>query len=1011
MWCRRTWLNVMVVAAVVFGLVGAPGVAGSQGVPDVDSPAADTPAALAASEGPPAESDSGTPSGGTPDGPPAVGGDATVASTVELSLTKTALPTTVAPGESVEYQLVASCSSLEVDCVDFTITDTLPEELEVSSLPTSNSRRQVTFDPDTRVLTVVYLTDLGDGQVGVPAGATQVLNVAMRLPAETPLLDGATITNEATVTSVGADPVNDDAVVTATIAVSISPVATKMWQPSSAIAGSGATSSVTVGVRSASTTSTNITDLVVADTTAATFDSFNLVSAGVLDRFPDGADEVTVEVCTLAVGTLCGDSDWVTSDSQQGAAPLTLTLPTGVDPDTVTGVRYRFTNASGGLLPRDPTPARITFDVSLRDTLRSSGEPINPTANVRIDNCATPTGVATDPDATATGPVVCAPFTILPGSVVVTTDKVMFADNNGDYAPDGAVVVGQNSGFTMRITGTNDSAFPVPFLRITEPAPATVTSFERINVEKMRVTFPQGATAATVDVTCRSGVNPAPVTLTPPPVTVEPPVGCEPGVAPESVTVTFTGEDAGTPLIAAGATAGLDLFGRAPGLTSADVGPAGLSNCARTEASSAPDGTGAAASVDCAVLAVEAPRPELGQGTKSTRGVTTITPGQELDFRLSFRNTGNIPLGDVVLVDPVDPTAPQNPFDVVRLTNLRSLVSSPGRALEVWDPTAGVGGAYVPYDSNDTALLDRARGIRVRLLDNLAVNQRYRIEYSVLLRDDEPLGPGAVPFRNCAAVGIAVASSSPFCSPFITAEPGGFGANLNKAIVPSQLLRPQPGLADQVASVRHQLANTGTTYLAELSFTDVDADFFAAMEFAGNIRVNFPVGANRVRVDVCTSPEACADETFVTGTPTSSQSPGLPTGVTASQVKGLRVTFTNSNGEFEILPVPNFPSRGLCPNATLCFDTRVLPYPKPGPGEPDIIELDNTSTGAGRSVLQPEGETFAVGPVSATLALTEGTPALGVTKGPDSNIGPGDEAPFNLVMTNNGTDEIGRAHV
>lgn len=1018
-WSRLV-LAMVLAMVLVASVVHVPATAQGQGVdpqPGVDGDGAVDPNGSVDSNGAvdPTGADGPTPDGDADaptdadDAQPdrGVTAQSAVPQSVELTLTKSVAPASVQPGEAVEYQLVASCSSLEQDCVGFTITDVLPDELEVSFLPTSNSRREVSFDPVTRELRVVYLIDLGNGEIGVPAGSSQAVAVGMRLPAQTPVPDATVITNVAEVVADGVPAVSDSAEVTAVIPVRLQPVATKTWQPSSAIAGSGAGSSITVGVRSASTSSTQVTDVAIADITEATFDRFDLTTVGTLDRFPDGADQVVVEVCTLAIGQACGDADWLATDPQTGGVPLVLTGPPGVDLAGVTAVRYRFANAGGGLLPFDPTAARVTFDVVLRDTLRSSGEPINPTSNERVSNCAVASADAVDPVAQAISPVACATFTILPGSVVVGADKVMFADNNGDFRADGAIVVGQNSGVTMKILGRNDSAFSVPFLRITEPAASTVTTFDNIDVEKLRVTFPAGATAAVLDVTCRSGPNPGPQTLTPPPTVAEPPVGCDGGGPPASVTVTFTGDDNGTPLIGPGATAGLDLFGRASGVTMADVGPTGLTNCASVQASSAPDGTGASTAGDCAVTPVQAPAPAVGNGSKSTRGVTTITPGQELDFTLSFRNTGNIAVSNVVLVDPVDPLAPGNPFDVVRLTDLRSLSASPARVIEVFDPDAGGGGgAYVAYNPADAASAERARGIRVTVTGNLAVDQVYRIGYSVLLRDGQPVGLDATPFRNCAAVGLSVASSSPFCSPFIRAELGGFGASLNKAIAPSQLLRPQPGLADQVATVRHQLANTGTSYLSQLSFTDVDPDFFDAVEFVGNVRVNFPVGANRVRVDVCTSAIACAADTFIQGTPTARTSPSLPAGVTPAQVKGVRVTFTNANGGFEILPVPNFPSRGLCPNATVCFAVKVLAYDKPGPDDPASREVVNTSTGEGRSALQPVGETFAIGPAAATLTVTEGVPSLGLAKGPDSNVGPGDVAPINLVVTNTGTNAV-----
>ena len=85
------------------------------------------------------------------------------AGTAEIGITKTASVATLRPGEEVEYKLVASCSSLVEDCVNFTVTDVLPADLEVTALPPSNSVRDVTYDAGTRTLTVAYKVPISGG--------------------------------------------------------------------------------------------------------------------------------------------------------------------------------------------------------------------------------------------------------------------------------------------------------------------------------------------------------------------------------------------------------------------------------------------------------------------------------------------------------------------------------------------------------------------------------------------------------------------------------------------------------------------------------------------------------------------------------------------------------------------------------------------------------------------------------------------------------------------------------
>jgi len=919
--------------------------------------------------------------------------------TAVVGLDKQASPDTLAPGQETEFRVVVSCSSLEVPCANLVVEDVLPAEFDVTSLPASNSQRTVIWEPVTRQLQVTFIVPLGGGQFGLPAGSSQAIAIGMRLPSETAVIDGQVITNTATATADLAQPAQDTADVTAVIPVRYDAVATKSWSPDSGLAGSAAPSEIILGVRNTSTSSSPVNEVRVADTTAATFERFDLTGAGVVDSFPDGANRVVVETCQLPVGTACTDSDWVASLAQAGPA---LVLPGGVAAANVTGIRYRFTDSGGALLPYSPTPSAVRVPVVLRSTYRTSGAPLEPTTTELVTNCAAPSVRAVGGASTA-GTDVCATYAIQPGDVRVTANKAFFADSNGDYRADGNVVAGQDSGVSMRITATNDSAFPVSVMRLREPSPSAVTDFAKVDVTRGRITFPAGATSAEVAVDCRSGADPAPQILARPAsgdLVNLADLGCIAGVAAASVSVTFTGVSGGqTAVIAPGAAGILELHGTAPGAAMADVTDGGLTNCAEVTLSSEVDGTGSATSDACASVAVVAPNPAVGSGTKSTNGVTTMTPGQDLTFNLSFRNSGNVPVTNVVLVDPPDPSASANPFGVVRLTSLRAVTASPASDLEVYDPTVA---DYVPYVGTDTALLARATGIRVRVTGNLGVGDTFRVAYSVRLRDG--VSPSAT-FRNCAAVGIDTPSQT-FCGPTISAAPPSSGGSFNKSLVPSTVVRPKPGLADQIVDVRHRVTNTGTLNLKRLVVTDVDTDFFDAVDYSGQIRVNFPVGANRVQVDACTSVANCTNGIWVVGTRTASATPGLPSGVLPASVKGLRFTFTNSNNGYELLPSPNYPTSGGCPNATVCFRVKVRQTLASNPASPIPASLLNTSDAAGESQLQPSGTTFAIPPASATVTVTEGTPTLSLSKGPESRIGPGDVAPISLVTTNTGTDNV-----
>ncbi|NUR92348.1 MAG: isopeptide-forming domain-containing fimbrial protein, partial [Nonomuraea sp.] len=203
------------------------------------------------------------------------------------------------PGDDFVYTLNGQCSGLTVDCVDFTVTDTLPAGLEVTSLPQSTTIRDVTYNESTRKLTVVYKQPLQNpsGETGLRAGQAGAIEIGMRVPADTQLDDGTVITNTARVAADNADPDTSSTDVTISIPRVVKPVATKTWEDGSAVAGSGETSTITLDVRNNSSSSAEVTELSVSDTTEETFEYFDFRSATVT-KFPKGADGAHLVVTT-----------------------------------------------------------------------------------------------------------------------------------------------------------------------------------------------------------------------------------------------------------------------------------------------------------------------------------------------------------------------------------------------------------------------------------------------------------------------------------------------------------------------------------------------------------------------------------------------------------------------------------------------------------------------------------------------------------------------------------------
>ncbi|WP_143755837.1 DUF5979 domain-containing protein [Sanguibacter keddieii] len=900
------------------------------------------------------------------------------------------------PGTEFVYEITAQCSGLTVDCVNATVTDVLPEGLEWTSLPTSSSTYEVDFDPATRTLVITFVAPLQEpaGEKGLGAGTAVNLEIGMRLPADTPVLDGTVISNSATIVADNALTQEDTSDLTVSVPRVVRPVATKSWAGPANIAGNKTTSTITLGVRNSSSSSTSITELSITDSTPATFEHFDLTSA-TLVALPAGATNaqlfVTVGGLEVPAGSL--------------SAPGAFTLPDGVDAADVTGVRVAF-DAAGAPLPYDATGGTVELGMVLRDTLRSTDEPLKPASRLNVENCAVP-GAVDDVDGTpvaAEGTPACAPTRILPDTVVVGADKAYFADTNGDFVRSDLeefAVFGKSSPVSAIVTATNLSPFEIGTLTIQDPHPGLASDrFDLLDVTTVRVELPQGATSAVLVVTYDDGSE-VEKTFS---ADGDRPVAVD-GLRVAGVTVTFTGVDAdGAATIAENAAGRLKLHGTLNDLVTRENLPDGLTrNCAAvTSPAIAADATGAGAAEACADLVVEDPDPVLN-GVK-TVGQTSVPLGQPIPFALQAANNGNVVLVNPSIVDPatdadgVPVSGAANPFTALRLTGA-TVDRSPGTpavALEVYDPDAA---QWVAYAGASAELLERVTGVRARMLGELTQNRSFTLHLTTERRDDTVDG---VEITNCYTPTADGYVGTAACSPNIRTEPAAAGGSINKLIDPGTLPRWVPGLAQQTAVVQLTAKNSGNMSMSMLELTDADADFFDAMDLVGfpTNGLTMPAGADRAQVD------ALVDGTWVTGVPRGSRTAVLPAGVTASTVTGLRITFTSTsdvNDGYTLTPCAPTADCG----GTVRFTVSPRQHPRSDAAGEIPTEHANTVSARYRTLLNTvDGDPSDVPPVSATLDLVEGTSQLAVSKTPSSSIRPGETAPFRLTVTNTGQSNI-----
>ncbi|MFC1400830.1 MULTISPECIES: DUF5979 domain-containing protein [Streptacidiphilus] len=890
------------------------------------------------------------------------------------------------PGDEFIYTLQGQCSGLTVDCVHFTVTDVLPAGLEVTSLPQSNSTRDVTYVAATRKLTIVYKQPLTNpsGETGLRAGQSGSVEVGMRLPADTQLKDGTVLPNTATVTADNAATKSAESDVTVHIPLVVKPVATKTWTDGSAVAGSGEESTLTLGVRNNSSSSADVTSLTISDTGQQTFEYFDFESAEVT-KFPAGADQAQLVVTTADGTTHTGDPI---------TAPGALPLPTGVAAGDVTGFQVVFTNSNGDPLPYDTDGGSVTVKLKLRDTDRTTGAPLRPTDKITVDNCATPSAQEKTTGST-NGAQACAPYDILPNILVLDSTKDFFPDTNGDFTHQSSehAVTGENSPVSALVDVTNKSPFPVKTITVTEPDPSrNPSSLDSIDVSQVRLRFPDGATSATLTVTYADGTTSTNTYTADTTVDV-----AKAGTSVTKVEVTYTGTDAdGNPTIAPNADAGLDLHG-----TLKDGVAAGtLTNCASfTGDAGRTDGSGTASGGVCKDMTVENPNTDAG-GDKTT-DQTSVPVGQPIPFHLKITNNGNTPLVNPVLTDPpakADGTpdfSQGNPFSVMQIDSVTLDPSSTPATIELWDPTANSGaGGWVPYNASDTALLHRATGIRVAYTGDLPPEGTFTVN---VVTERRPGTPDDTTFTNCFGISADGGyTTTPSCSASMNTDPASDSASLNKSISPGQLPKPVPGLPQQHADVALTVANTGNMSAKYLQMTDQDSDFFDAVDLLSITSNQMPGGADRVQID------AYVNGAWVNGTPSSAAA--LPSGVSAADVTGLRVTYSSTstaNGGYALTP---------CTSGTSCqgiLHLDVSPREKlrsTGGTVPD--HLEDTVSGSFLTKLELPGRPRPIDPVTATLDLVKGTPRLDVSKTPDTALSPGEDAPFFLKVVNTGTANV-----
>lgn len=395
-------------------------------------------------------------------------------------------------GEVFDWKLTVACDFTDDACVDATVVDHIPSDFEITGGVTVDGVADVTSTVSGNTVTVVFAQALSTTQ-GAATGlrGTATISIPVRLVNLDYQDDGKVFVNEATATAANSAEATAEGQVTAAVDLSLKAGATKSYNPESnlALAGEQTTLTLTATNNSNSEVDT-LTVQDPADPGAAPnpFQSPLRISGDPTVTWPAGATSAVYSVYDVSSG------GWVAASPVD--APGALTAPAGVSPADIGGIRIVYSSTTGSI----DRGASTTVAIDVVNTADAAGITV-PTpfpntvrATVGLDDETSPHA-----DASKT-------YTLNPLRPAVSADKE-FVDDELATVPYGS---SDKTHTTANLTATNTGTTPLSSLTINEPenpadltpanpfAPAHPGDGLLLSGIANSVTWPAGATGATI---------------------------------------------------------------------------------------------------------------------------------------------------------------------------------------------------------------------------------------------------------------------------------------------------------------------------------------------------------------------------------------------------------------------------------------------------------------------------------------------------------------------------------
>ncbi|GAA1778098.1 DUF5979 domain-containing protein [Leucobacter iarius] len=385
--------------------------------------------------------------------------------TAVLAIKKSASSPEVRPGETLEYTVEVSCSTLQdVGCVNAVLTDSVPAEFEIVDVSVSNAPHEKPLFSGQDVK-VVFAEKLDESSIGLidNASATVTITVKLRdgLSYEK---NGVEIPNTAEVAADNARTQSSTAVTKPVIELKLATSATKSFEPKTGQAKPGTKTKLTLGgvnESNAGVESLTLTDPVDPSAGNGPFERLAITGLSGI-TYPEGAVQARVQYFI--------DGGWV--DGGSAADGQIPNAPPGVDLAKAVGVRVFFVAADGKQLPQSATGG-IVLDLVQRENVVQLDE------TTVVKNTVESTVELGGKHASGTH---SADYTIVTDPITVGAGKT--------FEPD-TVLPGQPSKVTL--SGTNSGLTPLDALSIREPAAGDFDARIEFTGFTSKVSYPQGA--------------------------------------------------------------------------------------------------------------------------------------------------------------------------------------------------------------------------------------------------------------------------------------------------------------------------------------------------------------------------------------------------------------------------------------------------------------------------------------------------------------------------------------